>query len=84
MTEFGPAFEALTGTIRGHERDRLVARDPVFRALLDHEQQPPRSVYLVSTSAGEVGIDLDADEELATSGGEAVRLAVSPTGGERC
>ncbi len=51
----------LTGTIRGHERDQLVETHPVYRALLDPECRVPRSVYLVSTSAGEVGIDLDAD-----------------------
>ncbi|MEW5981354.1 MAG: type I-U CRISPR-associated helicase/endonuclease Cas3 [Acidobacteriota bacterium] len=51
----------LTGTIRGHERDTLVEKDPVYRALLHPEHPVEKSVYLVSTSAGEVGIDLDAD-----------------------
>ncbi len=51
----------LTGTIRSHERDLLVKDNPVYRALLDHESPVNRTVYLVSTSAGEVGIDLDAD-----------------------
>lgn len=51
----------LTGTIRGHERDRLAATSPVYRLLLDPQQQAEQTVYLVSTSAGEVGIDLDAD-----------------------
>lgn len=51
----------LTGTIRGHERDKLVETNRVFRALLDHESKVEKTVYLVSTSAGEVGIDLDAD-----------------------
>jgi len=51
----------LTGTIRGHERDELVRSDPVYRALLDHAEEVKQTVYLVSTSAGEVGIDLDAD-----------------------
>ncbi len=51
----------LTGTIRGHERDQLVETNPVYRALLDHDSRPEKAVYLVSTSAGEVGIDLDAD-----------------------
>lgn len=51
----------LTGTIRGYERDRLQRENPVYRALLDHDRAVERTVYLVSTSAGEVGIDLDAD-----------------------
>lgn len=50
----------LTGTIRGHERDQLVKRDPVYHALLNHESSVEQTVYLVSTSAGEVGIDLHA------------------------
>lgn len=33
----------------------------MYRALLNHGQPVERTVYLVSTSAGEVGIDLDAD-----------------------
>jgi CRISPR-associated endonuclease/helicase Cas3 len=51
----------LTGAVRGHERDALVGSHPVYRALLDPELRVEKSVYLVSTSAGEVGIDLDAD-----------------------
>lgn len=51
----------LTGTIRGHERDVLVARNPVYRALLEPDLHVEKTVYLVSTSAGEVGVDLDAD-----------------------
>jgi CRISPR-associated endonuclease/helicase Cas3 len=67
----------LTGTIRGHERDEMTTRpldqivDPqmrrqakVFREFrLNPERQlPEQSEYLVATSAGEVGVDLDADE----------------------
>jgi CRISPR-associated endonuclease/helicase Cas3 len=51
----------LTGTLRGHERDTLVRNHPVYRALLDRSTDVERTVYLVSTSAGEVGIDIDAD-----------------------
>ncbi|MEW6682209.1 MAG: type I-U CRISPR-associated helicase/endonuclease Cas3 [Nitrospirota bacterium] len=57
----GERVALLTGTIRGYERDRLVIENPIYRALLDHEAHVPHSVFLVSTSAGEVGIDLDAD-----------------------
>jgi CRISPR-associated endonuclease/helicase Cas3 len=49
----------LTGTIRGYERDKLICQVPT-RYFLDGSMQD-RTVYLVSTSAGEVGIDLDAD-----------------------
>jgi CRISPR-associated endonuclease/helicase Cas3 len=76
----------LTGTVRGHERDVLVARHPVYRALLDPELQVENSVYLVSTSAGEVGIDLDADHlvcELTTLDALIQRLGrVNRRGGE--
>ncbi len=51
----------FTGTIRGHERDQLVNGNPVFRALHDSNARVEHSVYLVSTLAGEVGVDLDAD-----------------------
>jgi CRISPR-associated endonuclease/helicase Cas3 len=52
---------SLTGTMRGYERDSLVKDDPVFRAMMDPTAAVEHTVYLVSTSAGEVGIDLDAD-----------------------
>src|SRR6266545_1342463 len=51
----------LTGTIRGHERDQLVRENPVYRSLLNSEEPVERTMYLVSTSAGEVGVDFDAD-----------------------
>lgn len=56
----------LTGTMRGLERDALV-RQPVFiRFLLDKDRAEgitpaEGTVYLVCTSAGEVGIDISAD-----------------------
>jgi len=76
----------LTGTVRGHERDALVENDPVYRALLDPDLQVETSVYLVSTSAGEVGIDLDADHlvcDLTTLDAFVQRLGrVNRRGGE--
>lgn len=51
----------LTGTIRGHERDRLASTNLVYQLLLNPKQHADQTVYLVSTSAGEVGTDLDAD-----------------------
>lgn len=56
----------LTGTIRGYERDQLIRNPPtsaagrIVRLFLDGVT-PKHTVYLLSTSAGEVGIDLDAD-----------------------
>jgi CRISPR-associated endonuclease/helicase Cas3 len=54
----------LTGTIRGSERDALVT-NPVFARFLprpnDGVDMLDGTVFLVSTSAGEVGIDLSAD-----------------------
>ena len=50
----------LTGTIRGYERDRL-ASSPVLARLLN-STTPEHTEYLVSTSAGEVGADFDADD----------------------
>ena len=60
------SFEQLTGTIRGLERDALV-RKPIFQRFLP---EPSRNkdivpaeggVYLVCTSAGEVGVNISAD-----------------------
>ena len=52
----------LTGTLRGHERQRLLST-PLWRRFLPDRSRnaaaPP--CFLVSTSAGEVGIDIDAD-----------------------
>ncbi len=53
----------LTGTIRGYERDRMAREDRVFRDFLSKREwaPPERTTWLVSTSAGEVGVDFDAD-----------------------
>jgi len=53
----------LAGTIRGYERD-LLAESDLFKAFKADAERPPQleqTLYLVSTSAGEVGVDLDAD-----------------------
>ena len=60
----------LTGTLRGHER-ALLTEGAVWRRFTPEATHPPDapSVYLVSTAAGEVGVDLDADHavmDLAT------------------
>lgn len=54
----------LTGTMRGAERDELV-KDSVFARFLPRPDKDVKlqegTVFLVATSAGEVGIDLSAD-----------------------
>ena len=49
----------LTGEIRSHERDKLLER-AAFQPFLG-KKAIDQAVYLVSTSAGEVGMDLHAD-----------------------
>jgi CRISPR-associated endonuclease/helicase Cas3 len=59
----GARVARLTGTIRGKERDEL-AESEVFRAFkagADRSSPLLHAIYLVSTSAGEVGADFDAD-----------------------
>ena len=59
----GTRVARLPGTIRGKERDEL-AESEVFRAFkagADRSAPLQHSLFLVSTSAGEVGADLDAD-----------------------
>ena len=52
----------LTGTLRGHERSALVAGAVWVRFSPERERtRALPSVVLVMTSAGEVGVDLDAD-----------------------
>ncbi|MBX6330830.1 MAG: type I-U CRISPR-associated helicase/endonuclease Cas3 [Gemmatimonadaceae bacterium] len=64
----GKRIALLTGTIRGYERDLLVKRNGVdrernvvYRALQGAGEPVDQTVYLVSTAAGEVGVDLCAD-----------------------
>ena len=61
----------LTGTMRGYERDRMAETDAVFaRFATDMAVTPVAgTVYLVCTSAGEVGVNMSADHlvcDLAT------------------
>ncbi len=57
----------LTGTMRGLERDKFTKSDPVFMRFLPEKSRNTNivptsdAVYLVCTSAGEVGIDISAD-----------------------
>ncbi|MCL5947163.1 MAG: type I-U CRISPR-associated helicase/endonuclease Cas3 [Chloroflexi bacterium] len=77
----------LTGTMRGHERDKFVKANPVYHALLNHDSPVERAVYLISTSAGEVGVDLDADHmvcDLTTLDALIQRLGRVNRRGDRC
>ncbi len=74
---------SLTGTMRGFERDRLVRDNPVFARFMPKSDRPESvtpaegAVYLVCTSAGEVGVNLSADHmvcDLSTFDSMAQRL----------
>lgn len=60
--------QMLTGTMRGYERDTMVRESPVFgRFQPETDRNPavtpePGTVFLVCTSAGEVGINISADD----------------------
>ncbi len=65
--KFPPSsYATLTGTMRGRERDRLKRANPIF-ARFDPKSEVPKTdvrkgtVYLVCTSAGEVGVDMSAN-----------------------
>ncbi len=57
------AYQLLTGTLRGLERDALATEDDIFARFMPRPRVAPRegTVYLVCTSAGEVGVDISAD-----------------------
>ena len=59
LQECQGSVSILTGEIRGHERD-LLMKKPGMAPFLE-EIPLERTYYLVSTSAGEVGMDLHAD-----------------------
>lgn len=53
--------ELFVGARRGYERDKAAERLRTIGFLAGAEEQPDTVRFLVATSAGEVGIDLDAD-----------------------
>ena len=55
----GRACKLLTGTMRGFERDELVKSDVFRRFLIAEPGTDP--VWLVATSAGEVGVNFSCD-----------------------
>ncbi len=75
--------QTLTGTMRGLERDELVRFNEVFVRFMPKSDQPEKitpaegTVYLVCTSAGEVGVNISADHmvcDLSTFDSMAQRL----------
>ena len=59
----GDQVRLLTGTMRGKERDDLATTDPVFARFCPAPKVAGKdgTVYLICTSAGEVGVDISAD-----------------------
>lgn len=55
--------QTLTGTMRGLERDSLSKEDAIFARFMPKPEGTPQNgtVYLVCTSAGEVGVNISAD-----------------------
>lgn len=70
--------KSLTGTMRGKERDDLMTDKTFARFLPDPPADAtPNTVYLVCTSAGEVGVNISADHlicDLSTYESMAQRL----------
>ncbi len=62
----GCQVQRLTGTLRGYERDLLMRNDPILARFLHGSTLAPLAgtVYLVSTSAGEVGVNLSAEHAI--------------------
>jgi CRISPR-associated endonuclease/helicase Cas3 len=63
LSKANQATQMLTGTMRGLERDTLATTDPIFARFMPKPAVTPKSgtVYLVCTSAGEVGVNISAD-----------------------
>ncbi len=60
--------QKLTGTLRGLERDNLASSNPIFARFLPRSRNsssaitpPDETVYLICTSAGEVGVNISGD-----------------------
>jgi CRISPR-associated endonuclease/helicase Cas3 len=50
----------LVGPLRGNERDHLV-KHPVYEEFKKEIRDPSKTVYMIATSAGEVGANINAD-----------------------
>ena len=54
------SVQLLTGTMRGLERDKLVEEPDFLQFLPDRKSTKSQTAFLVSTSAGEVGVNLSS------------------------
>ncbi len=80
--------QQLTGTLRGLERDALAESDQIFARFLPKPkvEHKPGTVYLICTSAGEVGVNISADHlvcDLSTFDSMAQRFGRVNRFGER-
>jgi CRISPR-associated endonuclease/helicase Cas3 len=84
--------QPFTGTMRGLERDRLARHNPVFARFLTPSSRPEGlepcegTAYLVCTSAGEVGVNISADQlvcDLSTFDSMAKRFGRANRFGDR-
>ncbi len=55
--------QTLTGTMRGFERDAMARENEIFARFMPKPAVTPKrgAVFLICTSAGEVGVDISAD-----------------------
>jgi CRISPR-associated endonuclease/helicase Cas3 len=60
LAKHGHSTALLTGTMRGFERDQLAKSDAVLARFLDRKPTI-EPIWLVSTSAGEVGINISSE-----------------------
>ena len=81
----GERVVTLTGTMRGYERDQLTKNKDY--KIFESSEKSDNKCYLISTSAGEVGVDLDADHmvcDLTTLDSMIQRLGrVNRSGGKK-
>lgn len=68
LSKDGLKVQKLTGTLRGLERDDLAANDSIFKRFMPTSKRSsstdihqPETVYLICTSAGEVGVNISGD-----------------------
>ncbi|MBP7069699.1 MAG: type I-U CRISPR-associated helicase/endonuclease Cas3 [Methanothrix sp.] len=68
LSKNGLQVQKLTGTLRGLERDELAKNDSIFKRFMPTSKKSssttipqPGTVYLICTSAGEVGVNISGD-----------------------
>jgi CRISPR-associated endonuclease/helicase Cas3 len=68
LSKNGLQVQKLTGTLRGMERDELAKNDSIFKRFMpiskkssSNAEPQTGTVYLICTSAGEVGVNISGD-----------------------